>query len=166
MAAPKRESDASLQQVVGGSCRLQEPTRRQANETEGKGDFELLPSARPAHALVLNRYPSPAWPGERPCGDSEWHESDAPRRPSLALNRRSLCNDCSSKFKGQIATNRIILHRLNRGNRKPSKLMHKSQIVRAVIARMMAVSNAHGTVFVLQAATAPERRRTEVVHMR
>lgn len=87
-------------------------------------------------------------------------------RPSLALNRRSLCDDCSSKFKGQIATNRIILHRLNRGNRKPSKLTLKSQIVRAVIARMMAVSNAHGTVFVLQAATAPERRRIEVVHMR
>ena len=66
MAAPKRESDAPLQQLVGGSCRLQAPTRRRANATEGKGAFELLPSARPTHALVLNRYPPPALPGERP----------------------------------------------------------------------------------------------------
>ena len=32
MAAPKRESD---EQVVGGSCRLQAPTRRRATATEG-----------------------------------------------------------------------------------------------------------------------------------
>lgn len=88
-----------------------------------------------------------------------------PSRQSLALNSRSLCNDRGSKFNGQITTNRVILLRLNRGHRKPSKLTLESPIVRAMTARMMAVSNAHGEVFVWQAATAPERRHTEVMHM-
>jgi hypothetical protein len=100
-AAPKRKSDASLQQVVDGSCRLQEPTRRRANATEGKGASELLPSARPTHALVLNRYPPPAWPGERPLLSTRMARVGCPFTtvvgPKLPVAEQ---RECSSKFMG------------------------------------------------------------------
>jgi hypothetical protein len=84
---------------------------------------------------------------------------------NLAPNRRTLCNDCGSKFMGQITTNRVVLHRPDRGNRKPSKFTLEGQIVRAVIAQMMAAQNMHTAVLVLQAAAAMERGRTGAVHM-